>query len=640
MYRFSIQDSGDYMVKAIVNAADSGKNSFFVSMDNEPDTSMIWDVILTNGFEERTVSWREGAAPDANASTPKVFSLTAGEHTLVIRGREMSTLLDKVEVAKVPIVQPTITAAPAATLPPTSTPTPVTPGLTSTVVPTNVNSPSPLPGLAWEAEQGEITPPFTVENGIVSQNTASDIPSVNGRALYRFTIQDAGDYMVKAIVNAPDSGKNSFFVGMDSEPDTNMIWDIILTNGFEERTVSWREAAGPDGNAATPKVFSLTPGDHTLIIRGREMSTLLDKVEVARAPIVQPTNTVAPTSTPLITTPSPTEAPQSPTLQPTDTAVPTLMATPTTVAAITSTLTPISTTNTPVPTETPLPTSTAQPLDTIPPTITNITNQDYIQGLITFGEDIGATGSEMANFSLNGTNAGRVGIDSISYDNNSYTTTLNVNGGNPLPPDDYTLIVAGSTSITDLAGNKLDGNADGIGGDDFVHAFSIQAPTATPTETPVPATSTPTPEPPTATMTASPVPPSPTPTPTLAERVYDDTDSSFLYSSGWNDEWKQAAHGGSFKQTTENGSFVMLTFTGQSFSILYKSGREYRAMNVYVDGVLVGSINERNWKQTFQERWDYPGLLAPGTHTLTMVFVTENNKGRSTKGSLDAVIVR
>ena len=62
-------------------------------------------------------------------------------------------------------------------------------------------------------------------------------------------------------------------------------------------------------------------------------------------------------------------------------------------------------------------------------------------------------------------------------------------------------------------------------------------------------------------------------------------------------------------------------------------------MDVYVDGTLVGSIFERSWKQTYQQRWDYPGLLSPGTHTLKLVFVTKNSKDR-TKGSLDAVIVR
>ena len=55
--------------------------------------------------------------------------------------------------------------------------------------------------------------------------------------------------------------------------------------------------------------------------------------------------------------------------------------------------------------------------------------------------------------------------------------------------------------------------------------------------------------------------------------------------------------------------------------------------------VLVGNISQRAWNQAFQQRWDYPGQLAPGPHTLKLVFVTPDKRNR-TRGSLDAVIVR
>ena len=32
--------------------------------------------------------------------TPKIFSLTAGQHTLVIRGRENTTLIDKISITQ------------------------------------------------------------------------------------------------------------------------------------------------------------------------------------------------------------------------------------------------------------------------------------------------------------------------------------------------------------------------------------------------------------------------------------------------------------------------------------------------------------------------------------------------------------
>jgi hypothetical protein len=126
---------------------------------------------------------------------------------------------------------------------------------------------------------------------------------------------------------------------------------------------------------------------------------------------------------------------------------------------------------------------------------------------------------------------------------------------------------------------------------------------------------------------------------TSTETTFDDKDGRFVYSSSWQDTVKKAAYGGSYKLTTVNGSYVTFAFTGQSFSILYKGGPSYRKMDVYVDNVLVGAINEKS-SGAFQSRWDYPGQpLASGSHTLKLVFVTSNTTN-GTNGSIDAVIVR
>jgi hypothetical protein len=582
-------------------------------------------------------------------------------------------------------------------------PTPTLVVVTNSPPATSVVNPGPLPGLAWEAEQGQIFPPFTTGNGSISQDVLTINPVDGGRALYRFSIQETGEYIVKATVNAADASSNSFFVGMDTEPDTSMIWDVPITVGFEERTVSWRGGISPDGSGSTNKVFNLVPGEHSLIIRGREAGTLLDKVEVAKAPIALPTATATvitlPTETPTpiptqtyTTTPSPTpttEVASGPIYQPTITAtatqiptsVPTFTSIPTLVITEPATPTPIVFTDTPEPTsmltETAPPTFTPQEIDTIPPKIINveivgtdgkdINTSNEIRSLITFSEDVGASGSNIANFSLNGANNGPVVIDSINYDNNTLTTTLSVYNESPLPPDNYTLKIMGTASIEDLAGNKLDGNGDGTGGDDFVYSFSVQSPTtdlptetqippiATATVTSIPASPTPTATyiPPTETATETPIPPSPTPTETPipptptaepttppVETTYDDTNIAFAYSNGWETIYDWKAYGGTFKQTRYNGSSVTLNFTGQSFSILYKTGRNYRVMNVYVDGKFVEAIDEQDFWQGFLRRWDYPGLLDPGTHTLKLIY--DGSKGGRTrrKGSLDAVIVR
>ncbi len=64
-------------------------------------------------------------------------------------------------------------------------------------------------------------------------------------------------------------------------------------------------------------------------------------------------------------------------------------------------------------------------------------------------------------------------IDGAVYDLNSRTTTLSINGTISLPPDTYRLLVCGSTSIENPFSDKLDGNEDGTGGDDFSRNFIV-----------------------------------------------------------------------------------------------------------------------------------------------------------------------
>ncbi|MEO8609111.1 MAG: choice-of-anchor Q domain-containing protein [Chloroflexota bacterium] len=65
-------------------------------------------------------------------------------------------------------------------------------------------------------------------------------------------------------------------------------------------------------------------------------------------------------------------------------------------------------------------------------------------------------------------------VNSVTYDNTSRTATLNLNGGVGLSTQAYRLLVCGSTSIKDLRGDSLDGNKDGIPGDDFLLDFTVK----------------------------------------------------------------------------------------------------------------------------------------------------------------------
>jgi hypothetical protein len=123
-----------------------------------------------------------------------------------------------------------------------------------------------------------------------------------------------------------------------------------------------------------------------------------------------------------------------------------------------------------------------------------------------------------------------------------------------------------------------------------------------------------------------------------SETIFDDKDSGLVYSPGWENQSTINAYKGSYKLVTQNGASATFTFTGQSFSLLYKGGITFSKFDVYVDGQLVGTLDQKLSTTTYQKRWDYPGQLVSGQHTLKLIFkVTSSTIYR---GSLDAVIVR
>ena len=83
------------------------------------------------------------------------------------------------------------------------------------------------------------------------------------------------------------------------------------------------------------------------------------------------------------------------------------------------------------------------------------------------------------------------------------------------------------------------------------------------------------------------------------------------------------------------GSSATLTFTGQKFTVIYKTGPLFGKMDVYVDGAKVGTIDQYTSTALFQQKWIYGGTLATGTHKLKLVYVSPT----SARVSVDAVSV-
>ena len=139
-----------------------------------------------------------------------------------------------------------------------------------------------MASLSFEAEAGQIVSPFAISSGAVSQPLNTTDPTLGGAARYRFNITQADDYIIKAVVDATNVSADSFYINIDAEPtDPTMIWDIGVTSGLEERVVSWRGNGTFDAAEFKPKRFTLSAGEHTLTIRGREADARIDRITIA-----------------------------------------------------------------------------------------------------------------------------------------------------------------------------------------------------------------------------------------------------------------------------------------------------------------------------------------------------------------------
>jgi hypothetical protein len=151
-------------------------------------------------------------------------------------------------------------------------------------------------GLTFSATSGTISAPFFVTNGTAIVQPAYTSLAASGQAVYTFNIPRAGNYVVSALVNAPSTDNNSFWINIDAQPtDPTMIWDVPVAAGPVSQTVSWRgngvvSSSRPSGLTAqfAPKVFALSAGAHQLIIRGREGKTQLGTITLA--PTTLPAN--------------------------------------------------------------------------------------------------------------------------------------------------------------------------------------------------------------------------------------------------------------------------------------------------------------------------------------------------------------
>ncbi|MBU0481692.1 MAG: right-handed parallel beta-helix repeat-containing protein [Proteobacteria bacterium] len=105
VFTFDIAQPGTYKVLANTYAADSGTDSFLVSVDNGPED--IWDLnpqgdpALYNVWRQDEVTARGDGSFKAPQYDPMTVQLESGPHTITFSGREVNTRLDNFYLRKI-----------------------------------------------------------------------------------------------------------------------------------------------------------------------------------------------------------------------------------------------------------------------------------------------------------------------------------------------------------------------------------------------------------------------------------------------------------------------------------------------------------------------------------------------------------
>lgn len=134
--------------------------------------------------------------------------------------------------------------------------------------------------IALHPDTAVLSGPFVRTNGCLYQPLTTDLAS-GGRALFRFSVTNEGVYVIQASVNVQGSHTQSFYINIDGEPkETEMIWDIPRTSGFEPRLVTWRGQSSP----ARPQQFKLSAGAHELLVRGKDANAQLQSLTLLPLP--------------------------------------------------------------------------------------------------------------------------------------------------------------------------------------------------------------------------------------------------------------------------------------------------------------------------------------------------------------------
>jgi CSLREA domain-containing protein len=214
---------------------------------------------------------------------------------------------------------------------------------------------------------------------------------------------------------------------------------------------------------------------------------------------------------------------------------------------------------------------TAPAISSITLASANPTNAASVDFTIEFSEPV--TGVDIGDFILTTSGISGASVNSVNGSGSTRTVTVNTGSGSGT----LRLDVPVTAIIIDLAGNPLE-NLPLTSGESYLVVKS----------------------------------------PPVGAGTYDDTHTAWVYSAGWTTYTTNGPYASSIHYTDVVGSYADLTFRGVRFTLTYTQDPSRGSIEVYVDGGLVGTLNEYGPSLAWQQSWTSP-TFTDGTHMVRFV---------------------
>ncbi len=252
--RFTVSNAtaGNYSLFARIGAPSGNDDSYWVRVNGGAWYQWFSGITRTSGF-----AWNRYPGPQV--------SLTSGTNTIDFAYREDGTRLDKLHLNQTG-TQPTGNGQAATNC--GSTPPPTGPTARW------LEAECATVGSGWS-----ITSNSNASRGLqtvfsgASRTAAPPTNEPSQEVRFNVSLTTAATYHLYFRMNAPDLGRNSFWVRVDQGPWLKFWKEVggadLLTSGLEWRKVN---------DDAVDRSFQLSAGSHTITVANREAGTILDKV--------------------------------------------------------------------------------------------------------------------------------------------------------------------------------------------------------------------------------------------------------------------------------------------------------------------------------------------------------------------------